>query len=118
MRLGMLAVILATSLLSACVFPPLGDAWFEFKGVVSDPAGHPIKGAHLTIEVNGKPLESNGTAETDAMGRYSFDAGSCPCEFSFVLRAKATGFQPYELKLNGEQANALKVQNITLRPAQ
>ena len=100
--------------IGACA--PMGDAWLDFGGVVSDPAGHPIKGAQVSIMVNGKPLDSGGATTTDELGRYSFHASSCPCDFAFDLKATASGFRPYSLSLSGAQANQLARQDITLAP--
>jgi hypothetical protein len=105
---------LASLFLGACA--PMGDAWLDFGGVVSDTAGHPIKGARVSIMVNGKTLDRGGSTTTDSQGRYSFHASSCPCDFNFDLQASASGFRPYSLTLSGAQANRLARQDITLVP--
>ena len=100
--------------LAGCI--PFGDAWFKFGGTVTDPSGQPIPGARLSISVDGKPLEQDGSVLTDAQGHYKFFDNSCPCDFDFRLDVTAPGFKPYILELSGKEANQLTEKNITLQP--
>ena len=100
--------------LAGCM--PFGDSWFKFGGTVTDPAGHPIQGAQLSISVDGKALDQGGTTITDVQGHYSFFESSCPCDFAFQLDVTAPGFKSYALSLPGKQANHLTKQDITLQP--
>jgi hypothetical protein len=99
-------------ILAGCI--PIGDAWFRFDGVVSDPSGRAVEGAKITILVNDKPLEHGGSTSTDTQGHYEFFESACPCEFAFTLNASAPGFKPFALHLNAMQAIHLTKQDIIL----
>lgn len=109
-----LILFLSLFALVGCI--PFGDAWLKFGGTVTDPNGHPVQGAQVSISVDGEPLEQGGSLLTDAQGHYKFFESSCPCDFSFRLDVIAPGFKPYLLELSGREANQLKQQDITLHP--
>lgn len=111
------AVVLSVS---ACGFVPIGDAWFNFHGVVSDPSGRPVEGALVTVLVDGENIKTLGRDDTpvvsDSAGRYSFHSGACPCEFAFTLKVTKDGYKPYTLNLDANKSLRMKVLNIVLEP--
>jgi hypothetical protein len=110
-RATALAVFCAA--VAACI--PYGDVWFQFSGRVVDAEGTPVESAKLEIRVDSRLAGHRSIETTNADGEYKFFESSCPCDFSFELRASKEGYEPYVLTLPGRQANTLKRHDITMR---